>query len=172
MTINNHGHDELSSHTGSATSSTASNLGRYVHRGSRAGRLDTDGAPASPLAVAWDVACTGVVGLHVEASPKLEPSSMVGGGAARPPELVMGEWATGMGVDAAGASATTLGAGGVLATTVLGPMGIVEMSSSFKKSKVVGSEGEVDISEKGNEDSSNTTWWEMMIRLEWRSRHR
>lgn len=97
---------------------------------------------------------------------------MVGGGAARPPELVMGEWATGMGVDAAGASATTLGAGGVLATTVLGPMGIVEMSSSFKKSKVVGSEGEVDISEKGNEDSSNTTWWEMMIRLEWRSRHR
>jgi hypothetical protein len=28
-------------------------------------------------------------------------------------------------------------------------MGIVEISSSFKKSKVVGSEGEVDIAEKG-----------------------
>jgi hypothetical protein len=47
--------------------------------------------------------------------------------------------------------------GGVPATIALGPMGIVEISSSFKKSKVVGSEGKVDISEKGNMDSSNTT---------------
>jgi len=62
--------------------------------------------------------------------------------------------------------------GGVPATTALGPMGIMEESSSSKKLRVAGSEGEVDISEKGNKDSSNTTWREMMILLEWRSRHR
>jgi len=42
----------------------------------------------------------------------------------------------------------------------------VEESSSFKKSRVAGSEGEVDISEKGNKDSSNTTQQEMIILLE------
>jgi hypothetical protein len=47
--------------------------------------------------------------------------------------------------------------GEVPATTTLGPMGIVEESSSSKKLRVAGSEGDVDISEKGNKDSSNTT---------------
>jgi hypothetical protein len=41
---------------------------------------------------------------------------------------------------------------------VLNLGGIAGSSSSFKKAKVLGSEGEVDISEKGNTDSSNTTW--------------
>jgi hypothetical protein len=48
----------------------------------------------------------------------------------------------------------------VPAATVLDLGGIASSSSSssFKKAKVLGSEGEVDISEKGNTDSSNTTW--------------
>jgi hypothetical protein len=54
----------------------------------------------------------------------------------------------------------------VPAATVLNLGGIAGSSSSFKKAKVLGSEGEVDISEKGNTDSSNTTWREMIIRLE------
>jgi hypothetical protein len=55
---------------------------------------------------------------------------------------------------------------GVPATTALGPASIAELSPSFKKLRVSGSEGEVNISKKGNKDSSNTTWREMMIWLE------
>jgi hypothetical protein len=54
----------------------------------------------------------------------------------------------------------------VPAATALDPMGKEESSSSLKNSSVV------DISEKGNKVSSNTTCRETMIRLEWRSRHR
>lgn len=59
----------------------------------------------------------------------------------------------------------------VPACTALGPMGREEQSSSLKNSSVVGSKGVVDISENGNMFSSKTTCREMMIRLEWRSRH-
>jgi hypothetical protein len=52
---------------------------------------------------------------------------------------------------------STAAPGEVPATTTLGPMGIVEESSSSKKLRVAGSKGDVDISEKGNKDSSNTT---------------
>lgn len=56
-----------------------------------------------------------------------------------------------------GLEACSTAGGEVPATTTLGRIGIVEGSSSFKKSRVAGSEGDVDISEKGNRDSSNVT---------------
>jgi hypothetical protein len=43
------------------------------------------------------------------------------------------------------------------ATTALDPTGKVETSASFKKFKLVGSNGKVDISTKENMDSLNTT---------------
>jgi hypothetical protein len=58
------------------------------------------------------------------------------------------------------------------AGTTLGPMGKVVVSSSLKKVRVPGSIGVVDMSAKGKDDSSNTTWRETIILLEWRSRHR
>jgi hypothetical protein len=45
----------------------------------------------------------------------------------------------------------------VPACTTLGPMGKVEVSSSLKKSKVVGSAGVLDMLANGKDDSSNTT---------------
>lgn len=75
----------------------------------------------------------------------------------------MGEDAAGAGVPGACRDGAPMG---VPATTTLGPAGIAESSLSFKKFSVSGSEGEVDISENGNKDSSNTIWREMMIRLE------
>lgn len=125
------------------------------------------------LAAAWNGMSIGAAEpdvVEVVASSRLEPCLMVGGvlgadAAALPkPEpsstedsaLGAGEWALGTGDDAPGAGVRTPGTsnegapGGVPATTALGPMGKVEISSLFKKSKVVGSKGEVDISEKGN----------------------
>jgi hypothetical protein len=52
------------------------------------------------------------------------------------------------------------------ATATLGPTGIVEHISIVQKFQVVGSNGEVDISEKENKDSLNMTWQEIMILLE------
>jgi hypothetical protein len=54
----------------------------------------------------------------------------------------------------------------VPACTALDPLGKEKSSVLSKKSSVVGSWGEVDISAKGNTVSSKTTCREMMIRLE------
>ena len=53
----------------------------------------------------------------------------------------------------------------------LEPNAGVAVLSSPKKSKHEGDIGVVDISAKGKENSSNTTWREMIILLDLRSRH-
>jgi len=107
------------------------------------------GAPIwpPPLAAAWDWVSPGAAE-GTKGAPPGAPRGEVGAGLlgpAAPPGAVV--------------ACSTVGGGAsrVPATTALGPKGIVEVSSSFKKSRVAGSEGDVDISEKGNRDSSNTT---------------
>jgi imidazole glycerol phosphate synthase subunit HisF len=54
----------------------------------------------------------------------------------------------------------------VPAGAALGPMGKVVVSSSLKKVRVPGSTGDVDMSAKGKDDSSNITCRDTMILLE------
>ena len=75
----------------------------------------------------------------------------------------MRRWRVGTGIAGAGAPRAAVEEP---TTTALGPMGIVEMSSSLKKSKVVGSKGVVDMLVNEKDDSSNTTCRETMILLE------
>jgi hypothetical protein len=88
------------------------------------------------LAATWDDVSTGAAALEAE-----PPANGEGGGA-------------------------SASAAGVPAGAALGPMGKVVVSSSLKKVIVPGSTGDVDMSAKGKDDSSNTTCRDTMILLE------
>lgn len=135
--------------------------------GAAGGGLATAEPPPGDAAVgAW---AGGNVPVAAVAPPPAAEAAPAG--ASEPPGLE--PCSTAGGALAGGGEPGGVGArGGVPATTERGPMGIVEKSSSLKKSRVAGSEGEVDITEKGNMDSSNTTCREMIIRLECKSRQR
>jgi hypothetical protein len=92
--------------------------------------------PRALLAATWDDVSIGA------ATPEAElPANGEGGGA-------------------------SVSAAEVPAGAALGPMGKVVVSSSLKKVRVPGSTGDVDMSAKGKDDSSNTTCRDKMILLE------